>query len=282
MFDTSFILSRLNYLSIVDILLVTFIFYWILKLIQGTQAVQLLRGMLIILVLAVISSSFLEPFIAFRWLLSNSLPALLISIPIIFQPELRRALDRLGSTGQIIASSQRSAEIEQSIEAVVTACLHLSQEQHGALIVFERSTALGDYIETGITLNALTTPELLITIFFPNTQLHDGGVIIRNNCIVAAATVFPLGNTVVSSDNMLGTRHRAAIGVSEITDAIAVVVSEETGIISIAVDGTLTRNLGEIELRHILKSFYTLQLHPPFSSWNNAKQSLTNKLSIRR
>ncbi|MDM8519747.1 diadenylate cyclase CdaA [Anaerolineales bacterium HSG6] len=282
MFDTSFVLSRLNYFSIIDILLVTFIFYWILRLIQGTQAVQLLRGILIILVLAAISSSFLEPFIAFRWLLSRSLPALLISIPIIFQPELRRALDRLGSTGQIITSSQRSAEIEQSIEAVVTASIYLSQEQHGALIVFERSTGLGDYIETGITLNALTTPELLITIFFPNTPLHDGGVIIRNDCIVAAATVFPLGNTVVSSDNMLGTRHRAAIGVSEITDAIALVVSEETGIISIAVDGTITRNLGEAELRHILKNFYASQLHPRFSSWNSAKQSLSNKISSRR
>lgn len=282
MSDISFVISRLNYLSIIDILLVTFIFYWILRLIQGTQAVQLLRGMLIILVLAAISSSFLEPFIAFRWLLSHSLPALLISIPIIFQPELRRALDRLGSTGHIIASSQRSAEIEQSIEAVVTACLYLSQEQCGALIVFERSTALGDYIETGVTLNALTTPELLITIFFPNTPLHDGGVIIRNDCIVAAATVFPLSNTVVSRDSMLGTRHRASIGVSELTDAIAVVVSEETGIISVAVDGVLTRNLEETELRHILKGFYASQLHPRFSSWNNAKQSLSNKLSIRR
>lgn len=260
MFDLSFVFSRLDFYSIIDILLVAFIFYWLLRLIQGTQAVQLLRGMLVILVLAVISSSFLESFTAFRWLLEKTLPALLIAIPIIFQPELRRALDRLGSTGHIFASSQHYIDINKSIESVVEASICMSNRKHGALIVFERSSGLGDYIETGVPLDGITTIELLTTIFFPNTALHDGGVIIRDDRIVAAATVFPLGNDIAISKQMLGTRHRAAIGISQITDAVAVVVSEETGIISVAIDGVLTRNLEQKELEQILGKFCTSQL----------------------
>jgi diadenylate cyclase len=259
-FDLSFVFSRLDFYSIIDILLVAFIFYWLLRLIQGTQAVQLLRGMLVILVLAVISSSFLESFTAFRWLLEKTLPALLIAIPIIFQPELRRALDRLGSTGHIFASSQHYIDINKSIESVVEASICMSNRKHGALIVFERSSGLGDYIETGVPLDGITTIELLTTIFFPNTALHDGGVIIRDDRIVAAATVFPLGNDIAISKQMLGTRHRAAIGISQITDAVAVVVSEETGIISVAIDGVLTRNLEQKELEQILGKFCTSQL----------------------
>jgi len=255
MVDLSFIVSRLDFYSIIDILLVALIFYWVLQLIQGTQAVQLLRGMLVIVVLAVMIASFFSTFTAFRWLLDKLLPTLLISIPIIFQPELRRALDRLGSTSRLFARSSHT-EIEKTVDAVVNATTCLSNSRHGALIVFERNTGLADYVETGVPLDAAVTSELLMTIFFPNTALHDGGIIIQHNRVVAASTVFPLGNSPTVSKQLLGTRHRAALGITQNTDAIAVVVSEETGIVSLAIDGELLRNFDERRLKQTLKQLH--------------------------
>lgn len=282
MLDTTFILSRLNFYSLIDILLVAFIFYWLLKLIQGTQAVQLLRGILILFVLAVISVSFFKSLTAFSWLLDKVLPSLLVAIPIIFQPELRRALDRLGSTGNIFASAQHYNEIEKSIQAVTTAAVVMSNSRHGALIVFERTTALGDHIETGVPLQAVTTSELLLTIFFPNTTLHDGGVVIRRNQVVAASVVFPVGNNVAVSKQMLGTRHRAALGISQLTDAIAVVVSEETGTISLAVDGELVRGLDGESLAHLLCHFYQSQFQASFPTWQSTRQQILKRLHLKK
>lgn len=281
MSDLYFILSRLDIGGVIDILLVTLVFYWILTLIQGTQAVQLLRGVLILSVLAVIAASVFNTLTAFSWLINKALPALLVAIPVIFQPELRRALERLGRTGGLLASHRTNPGIEKSIEAVGEATVALSLARHGALIIFERDTGLEDHIETGIRLNALTTPELLTTIFFPNTILHDGGVIIREEKIVAAATVLPLSQD-LSPDKSLGTRHRAALGITETTDAIAVIVSEETGIISVAHDGQLIRGLDKKRLNHLLRAFYKNQLDVTLSNRLRPSQGFLKRLRVTK
>lgn len=259
MSDLFFILSRLDFISVIDILLVALIFYWVLTLIQGTQAVQLLRGVLILSVLAVIAASALNTLTAFSWLINKALPALLVAIPVIFQPELRRALERVGRTGGLLTSTRQGTRIEAAIEAVANAAVALSQLRHGALIIFERETGLKSYIETGVRLDAVVTSDLLLTIFYPNTVLHDGGVIIRGARVVAAATVLPLGGD-SETHRSLGTRHRAALGVSEVSDAIAVVVSEETGLVSVAHNGQLIRGLDRKRLEQILQVFHKAQL----------------------
>jgi len=259
--DLIFILSRLDFGSIIDILLVTLVFYGILRLIQGTQAVQLLRGILILSVLATIAASTLNTFMALRWLIDKTLPALLVAIPVIFQPELRRALDRLGRTARILSSPRHTSEIEEAIEAITRASIALSQIYHGALIVFERDSGLEDHIETGVRLDAIVTPELLLTIFFPGTLLHDGGVIIRGNKIVAAATVLPLSADRTAEKRLLGTRHRAGVGITEVSDAIAVIVSEETGLISVANNGQLFHGLDKKRLEQLLRAFFRSQLN---------------------
>lgn len=275
-----FILSRLDYGSVIDILLVALVFYWILRLIQGTQAVQVLRGILVISVLAAIAASAFNALTAFSWLIDKALPALLVAIPVIFQPELRRALERLGRTGGLFATSRHMAQIEESIEAVGKAAVELSRVQHGALIIFERETGLEDHIETGIRLNALTTTDLLLTLFFPGTILHDGAVIIRGNQIVAAATVLPLGGGNTANKQLLGTRHRAALGITEATDAIAVVVSEETGLISVAHNGQLFRGLDRKRLEQLLRAFYKKQINPTAPKKFRFGQSFLKRLGI--
>ena len=280
MSDLLFILSSLNFTSIIDILLVTLVFYWVLRLIQGTQAVQVLRGILILSVLAAIAASAFNALTAFSWLINKALPALLVAIPIIFQPELRRALERLGRTGKILASSRQTTQIEEAIEAVSKAAVELSQAQYGALMVLERDTGLEDHIETGIRLDALVTPDLLETIFFPGTTLHDGGVIIRQNKIIAAATVLPLGGGRMANKQLLGTRHRAALGISETTDAVAVVVSEETGLISVAHDGQLIRGLDKKRLEQLLRAFFKAQLSVTPSSRILFGQNILKRLGI--
>ncbi len=260
MSDLYYIFSNLDYVSIIDILLVALVFFWILRLIQGTQAVQLLRGVLILSVLAIITASALNRLTAFSWLINKALPALLVAIPVIFQPELRRALERLGRTGRILTSSRQVSGVEVAINSVSSAAVALSEVQHGALIVFERETGLENYIETGIRLDALAAPDLLMTIFSPNTTLHDGAVIIRSDRIIAAAIVLPLGGIPLSSKELLGTRHRAALGITDSTDAIAVVVSEETGSISVAHSGQLFRHLDKKRLEQLLQAFFKTQL----------------------
>ncbi len=273
------ILSRLDFISVVDILLVALVFYWILSLIHGTQAVQLLRGILILSVLAAIAASAFHRLIAFGWLIDKALPALLVAIPVIFQPELRRALDRVGQTGKLLTKPRQSTQIERAIHAVSEAVIPLAQAHHGALIVFERSTALGEYIETGIQLKAMVSPDLLMTIFYPNTALHDGSVIIRGDQIVAAGVVLPLGGeTSALRQEWLGTRHRAALGISQYTDAIAVVVSEETGIISVAHNGHLIRGLDKKRLEQILIAFFKSQLMTGSPAWRRIGQMVLKRM----
>jgi len=256
--DVTWFFQRLDWLSVIDILLVALIFYWLLFLVRGTQAVQLLRGVLILVVLSVLITS-VFPLRAFSWLVRNAVPALLVAIPVIFQPELRRALERLGRTGSLLTLPSREAMIEGVLDQVCLACEHLSERHHGALIVLERETGLQEYVDTGTRINSEVSAELLETIFFPNTPLHDGAVIIRQTRVVAAACVLPLAGGHIS-DRQLGLRHRAAIGVTEQSDAVAVIVSEETGIISIAHNGRIIRRLDVRRLRKLLAAFYQPQL----------------------
>jgi len=181
------------------------------------------------------------------------LPALLLAVPVIFQPELRRALEQLGRTGNYLRFLKRNRE-SPVVNAVKEASHRLSQRRHGALIVFERDTGLQEYVDTGILMNADSSPELLLTIFNKHTELHDGAVIVRNEKLVAAACVMPLSTSSLS-DRQMGLRHRAALGISEVSDAVAVVVSEETGQVSIAHNGRIIRRQDPTRLDVILNAF---------------------------
>jgi diadenylate cyclase len=245
-------LNQFDLTSVLDVLLVTVIIYSVLILIRGTRAVQVLRGFIgLALIVGLLSSAIALP--AFSWLVSNTLPALLLAVPVIFQPELRRALEQLGRTGNYLRLFRRNQE-SPVVLAVKDACQLLSQRRHGALIVFERDTGLQEYVDTGIQMNADSSPELLLTIFNKHTELHDGAVIIRNEKLVAAACVMPLSTSSLS-DRQMGLRHRAALGISEVSDAVAVVVSEETGQVSIAHNGRIIRRQDPTRLEIILGAF---------------------------
>lgn len=265
MSDILWLFSRMRFSDAIDIFLVACILFAFLQLIRGTQAIQLLRGVVMFVFLAVLLSSVLR-LTAFSWLISNAIPALLVAIPVIFQPELRRALERLGRAGGLMDRPTREAAANRAINQVARTCRMLAEAHQGAIIVLERNTGLEAYAETGVAVNAQVSSELLLTIFYPNTALHDGAIIIREDQIIAAATVLPLSNSRLA-DRYLGTRHRAALGISEQTDAIAVVVSEETGTISVAHNGRMVRHLDENRLRNILQRLYRPYTPFDLSSW---------------
>jgi len=239
--------------SILDILMVALVFYGLFRLFQGTQAVALLRGILVIALIFVLAAS---RFTAFGWLLRNALPMVLVAIPVIFQPELRRALERLGRSAPLVMGrGSREAAAQQVIYEVSQAVEALARERTGALIVLEGETGLEEYIESGERIDADVSARLLTTIFFPGTPLHDGAVIIRGDRIIAAACVLPLTQRDLA-DSSLGTRHRAAVGITEQNDAVAIVVSEETGIVSLSRSGRIARRLDGQRLRTIMQAFY--------------------------
>jgi diadenylate cyclase len=216
---------------------------------------------MILLVVAIILLTSLVELPAFSWFAQNSLPALILSVPVIFAPEIRRTLERLGRAGTIWPVTVKPADValEQTIHAVVSAAARLSARQHGALIILQRLDNLDEYIQTGVQMNARVTPEILLQIFYPNTPLHDGGVIIVGPLVAAAACVMPLSASGIlnrSPDRQMGLRHRAALGTSEISDAITVVVSEETGAISIAHAGRMLRRIDPDRLENILLAFF--------------------------
>lgn len=255
-----FIFQRISWLSVLDILLVTLIFFGLLYSLRDTQAMALLRGMILLVVFILLLTSLVD-LPAFSWLAQNSLPALILAIPVIFAPEIRRTLERLGRAGSLwpSASKPESIQIEQTIRAVVSATARLSARQHGALIIMQRLDNLDEYIQSGVRMNAGVTPELLLQIFYPNTPLHDGAVIIVDAKVVAAACVMPLSASGVlnrSPERQMGLRHRAALGTSEASDAIAIVVSEERGSISIAHAGRMLRRLDPDRLENILTAFF--------------------------
>lgn len=266
-----FIFQRVSWLSLFDILLVTLIFFGLLYSLRDTQAMALLRGMILLVVALILLTSLVE-LPAFSWFVQNSLPALLLAIPVIFAPEIRRTLERIGRAGTVWHVTAKSADVVlgQTIRAVVSAAARLSARQHGALIVLQRLDTLDEYIQSGVQLKAKVTPELLLQIFYPNTPLHDGGVVIVGGLISAAACVLPLSASGIlnrSPERQMGLRHRAALGTSEASDAIAVVVSEETGAISIAHAGRMLRRLDPDRLENILTAFFRPNGEAHKSNW---------------
>jgi diadenylate cyclase len=258
MSDILLSLTRLNeWRNLVDIALVALIFYTLLRLLRGTQAIQLIRGLLVIILAIAIISRTMQ-FTAFNWLLRASGSAILVAIPVIFQPELRRALERIGRTAPWIVRRPESTDSQRLISEVVRAVEAMAERRHGALIVFEGMTGLADTIERGVPIDGELSSELLTTIFFPNTSLHDGAVIVRSNRVLAAGCVLPLSDRDLA-DSQLGTRHRAAIGVTEQSDAMSVVVSEETGAISVARNGRILR-LDAGRLRTLLEDYFRPQI----------------------
>lgn len=241
--------NRLDARSVIDILLIAAIIYLILLLIRGTTAMAVLRGAAIILIGAFALGRLLDLQVL-NFLLRNSLVGLFIAVPIVFQPELRRALARLGRTGG--RTWLMRPDYENVISAVSEAAINLSQRRHGALLVLERETGLEDYIDTGVRVDASPSAQLLEGLFFPNSPLHDGAVILRENRVVAAACTLPLSDDTRQSQ-MMGTRHRAALGITERTDAISVVVSEETGHICVASNGRMLHRLDDARLRATLE-----------------------------
>lgn len=268
----AFIFQRITWLSIIDLFLVTLVFYIILMLLRGTQAMVLLRGTLLLIALFGLLTSF-DVLPAFSWLVSTTLPALVLAVPVIFAPEIRRALERLGRAGTLLPPEKATPRVQDTITAIVTACARLSDRQHGALIVIQRHDVLSEYAQTGVAMDARVTPEILLQIFYPNTPLHDGAVIISGSRVTAAACVMPLsasGVLVRSPERQMGLRHRAALGISEVSDAVAVVVSEETGSISVVHGGRMIRRLDADRLENILRAFY----RPP-----QARQGLLGMLT---
>lgn len=228
-------------INVIDVLLVWYVVYKILTLIKGTKAVQLLKGIFVIIIARIVTESLgLE---TLGWMLEQVIRFGFLAIIIIFQPEIRRGLEQIGR-GKLFqrSTSQEEEEETRLIEAMKKSVSYMAKRRIGALISIEKETGLNEYIETGIGLNADITSELLINIFIPNTPLHDGAVIMQKDKVAAAACYLPLSESPFISKE-LGTRHRAALGLSEVTDAITIIVSEETGAISITLNGNLHRNL---------------------------------------
>lgn len=239
--------------NLLDIALVAILIYTLLRLFQGTQAVQLVRGILLIaLVLLVLSQSF--DLIAFNWLLSVASPLLLVAIPVIFQPELRRALERVGRTAPLFLRRTDTTLSQRLVNEVARAAEEMSRRRTGALIVFEGVTGLAEIIDRGVHVDGELSGPLLQTIFFPNSPLHDGAAVVRGDRVAAAGCVLPLAQHDLGDPSM-GTRHRAGVGVTEQTDAMSIIVSEETGNISVARNGRMVRVDGG-QLRRILTEFY--------------------------
>ena len=239
--------------DIIDILIVAFLFYTVMRLIRSTSAARVARSILLLLVVTGLTEIF--KLYTLNWILSKILEIGVIALVIMFQPELRRMLERFGGRffTNLISSGGVASPEQQAIEATVAACEVMSKEKVGALLIFERSMPLDEYFKTGTIVDAKVSDQLLRNLFFKNSPLHDGAVIVRGSRVAAAGCVMPLTeNTHRPSD--IGTRHRAGIGSSEVSDAVVVIVSEETGTISVAIGGMLKRHLAPKTLEKLLVS----------------------------
>jgi diadenylate cyclase len=229
-------LERLNASAVLDILIIASIIFALLMALRGTTAMTLLRGGVVIVCALFLLGRILQLSVV-NFVVRNSLPGLVLGTIVIFQPEIRRALERAGRTS--LRSWLTNAEQNAALEEIATAVMDLARVRHGAIIVIERSTGLEDYIETGVRIDAGLNAKLIEGIFFPNSPLHDKAMIVRDQRIVAASCTLPLSNALAVA--RIGTRHRAGVGISEQTDALAIVVSEETGSISVCSEGRLIR-----------------------------------------
>ena len=243
----------ISFIDILDILIVAYIIYRIMKLLKDTSAERLIKGIIILVGIMLLASMLHLTMIS--WLLQQALNVGLFAIVVVFQPELRRLLEQIGkgNFSRLIVPADAPDEVESMITATVSACADMSRTKTGALIVFERRERLGEIISTGTMVDAAPSAELIKNIFFKNSPLHDGAMNVRAGRVCAAGCVLPLsGNQSLSRD--LGTRHRAAVGMSESADSVLVVVSEETGSISVAIGGMLKRHLSPDMLRKLLEN----------------------------
>ena len=239
--------------QLLDILIIAGILYLILRWIKRTHAWVLIKGIILVLILRLLADIF--DLITLRWMLENAFTVGLMAIVVLFQPELRKVLEQMGR-GQYLApfkidSEQKVYTSDDTISEIIEAAKAMSKVETGALIVIEQSIDLGEQERTGIALDAQVSCQLLLNVFEKNTPLHDGAAIIRNNRIAAAKCILPLSSN-DAMDSALGTRHRAAVGITEVSDARVVVVSEETGTISIVIDGQLVRDVAEAKMRDLL------------------------------
>lgn len=241
--------------NILDVLLVAIVFFLILQMVRGTRAATLLRGITMLLIVLWALSAVLN-LRAFSWLFSKTLTALVVAVPVIFQEELRHWLDRLGRFAPLVGEeSVGETEREHLLSEICDATRFLSRRRHGALIVLERETGLQEYVDTGVAMDSVVSSALLQTTFFPNTALHDGAVILRKDRIVAGACTLPISTARHLPDQRMGLRHRAALGISEVSDAVTVVISEETGNISVVVGGRFIQRIDVERLRMILGEY---------------------------
>ena len=265
-------IPKIGISDIIDILVVSFLIYTVLRLVRSSSAARVAWTVLVLLIATWLTSVF--DLYACNWILNKILELGFISLVVIFQPEIRRAMERFGGKfflNLVDPASKKSVE-ESAIEATVSACEIMSKERVGVLLIFERSVSLEEYFKTGTLIDAKVTEQLLRNLFFPKASLHDGAVIVRGGRIAAAGCVMPLSeNTHLSSD--LGTRHRAGIGTSEVSDAVVVIVSEETGTISVAIGGMLKRHLAPQTLENLLSNELMRN--------DDAKRSLLDRLRAR-
>ena len=270
--ELAFVKERFTAGSAADILIVALVIFFVLKLMSGSRANNLLRGMITAFICAEFLSLFTE-LPAFGWMLSKVLPAFAIIIPVVFAPEIRRAFERVGrlrGIGDLITGDTYGSENMYAVaDKIADGCRGLSQNHYGGLIVLENIDRLDDFLSSGVKIDAIVSSELLFQIFYPNTPLHDGAVIIRNGRILAASCVMPLSSRIImnsSPEKHMGLRHRASLGISEVSDCVVVVVSEETGTISIVRNGEFNRGLSPEMLAMELKKIYQPKEQVHFTS----------------
>lgn len=274
-----FALKNIRLFDLIDILVVAYVIYKCIELFKKSRAGQLMKG-IVILMAVFLLAQWLD-LVSLKWLLNKLIDSAIIVVAIIFQPELRRALERVGR-GQFGAKGKTFGDDREimlrCIDSVCKACATMQEQKIGALIVFERSTLLGEIADTGTSIDAEASSQLLSNIFFPKSPLHDGALILREGRVLSAGCILPLtSNEYLHSS--LGTRHRAAVGMSENSDAAVVVVSEETGIISIAVNGEISRNYNMITLREELNR---LMFIDDSVAKESGLKNLLNKIFVKK
>lgn len=261
-------------MDFVDIIIVAYVCYKAIKLVRETRAVQLVKGLLVLVIVMQISHWLQLNTI--NYILRNTMQVGVVALLVVFQPELRRALEKVGRSNISNILNPADNKISDVADAISEAAESMSRDRVGALIVLERETRLGDIINSGTILNAAVSAPLLINIFVPNTPLHDGAVIIRGDIIVSASCILPLTHN-DSLSRELGTRHRAALGVTENSDCVVVVVSEETGKISVATDGKMTGNLTPDALRRMIVSLMTSEAQLKKKDIKNWRERLSGR-----
>lgn len=245
-----------NVINLIDILVVWFVIYRLMLLLRGTRAVQLMRGVAIVIIIKLFSAWI--GFNTVSWIMNQIINWGVIALVVIFQPEIRRGLEHLGRGSVFTRTNKETKAAEHVVESLDFAIQYMAKRRIGALIAIERNTGLEEYIETGIKMDAYVTGQLLINTFIPNTPLHDGAVIIEGDRIAVAAAYLPLSES-STIPKELGTRHRAAVGISEVTDALTIVISEETGEVSLTLNNELIRDLDQADYLNMLRKQLVLK-----------------------